>query len=223
MKKLFLVLALYSLCQQQIFSAQSPSHPHSAPKHSPVVSQPAAKHSSSLSQFAVKQQTMTSIYTAPGVATLQGGQWVGSEHLFNLSPDLGIYVEVVKPAEVNVEINTASIKDRIAAILRNSGFQPRLSLFADRSPLPFFHILIMLNPIEKGFVAYCTGRLFEEVQLMRTHLKVGITWQAITWEKQELIIFPTEQLQEQIDKTMQVITTAFGDRYKSYQNMPKND
>lgn len=83
------------------------------------------------------------------------------------------------------------------------------------APLPFLHILVMLQPIEKGYAVYCTGRLFEAVDLHRINLRGGIYWQAITWEKQELLIVSKEQLQEQVDKSVQTIASAFADRFKS--------
>lgn len=157
------------------------------------------------------------VYSLPGIATLQGGQWVGTEHLYNLSPNLGIVVEIVKPSTVTLPFTEDTLKDKIIFNLKSAGLSPRDSLFADQSPLPFLHMLIMVTPIDKGFVAYCSGSLLEQVELKRVYLQTGIIWQAITWEKQELITIPTEQIQEQLEKTILSIVSSFGERYRSYQ------
>lgn len=179
---------------------------------------------------------VSTIFSSPGIATLEGNEWVGTDHLYNLPPSIGIVVEIVKPTGVQPTpqsttttaatspsvpgFNPAMLEDRIkeivASSLRAAKIFPRDLLLERGSPLPFLHFLIILHPVEKGYVAYCAGRLFEAVQLSRIFLRTGITFQAITWEKQELLIAPPEQLQQQILETVQTITFSFTDRIKNY-------
>lgn len=158
------------------------------------------------------------IYTFPGVVALQDGDWVGSEHLYNLSPQIGVVVEIVYSSGNSTSLTEEGILNKITPILKAGGLTVREPLISGTSPLPFLNILIIIHPIEKGYVAYCTGQLFEEVTLRRIQLKPGTTWQAVTWEQQELVVFAKEHLQEQVEKTVQNIVTAFAARYKSYEH-----
>jgi hypothetical protein len=162
------------------------------------------------------------IFTSPGIATYQNGQWVGSEHLYNLSPDIGLFIEIVQSETgAKAPINEDAIIDKIVPIFKTGGLKPRPNLLVNGSPLPFLHVLLMISPIEKGFVAFCALRLFEQTDLKRIFLSTDIHWQVITWEKQELIVASTEQIQEQIYKTLTGLATTFADKFKSKQPEPK--
>lgn len=173
----------------------------------------------SAESFPISSQSLDSIFTSPGVATLQNGRWVGSEHLYNLAQDFGVVVEIIQPTGQSIAINEASIRDKVLSLLSAAGLRPRTTLIANESPLPFLHILLMINPIERGYVVYFAARLFESVQVNRVHLKVDLTWQAITWEKQEILIFATEQLQTELFKTIDSVISSFTEKLKSYQNI----
>lgn len=161
----------------------------------------------------LRQEPSGSIYTSPGIATNQGGQWVGSEHLYNLSPNIGIFPELVMQPGLPISITEISIREKLIPILRTGGVNAT-PLLVGKSPLPFLHVLVMITPIDKGYVAYCAIRLFEEIQNKRVFLPAEVIWQAITWEKQELILAPTEQIQEEIEKTLVNLAQAFADRYR---------
>lgn len=189
---------------------------------------------------ALPSLNVSTIFSSPGIATLEGSEWVGSDHLFNLPASIGVVVEIVKPSSIssvtsapttapgatgtsapvalglNVLLIEEKIKEIVSNSLKNIKMKPRDLLLERGTPLPFLHFLIILNPVEKGYVAYIAGRLFETVQSNRIFLKTGITFQAITWEKQELIIAPPEQLQQQILETIQTIIASFSERIKNY-------
>ncbi|MBA3957080.1 MAG: hypothetical protein H0X51_01615 [Parachlamydiaceae bacterium] len=156
--------------------------------------------------------SLNAIYGSPGVVTQQGGAWVGSENLYNLSSNVGLDVEIIQPQAVALPITREAIIGKLSALLRNGGVNVRTNMGG--SPLPFLHVLVMIQPIEKGFVAYCAVRLFEEVEIDRVHFKPGLTWQTISWEKQELIVSPPEQLDAEINKTLSDMILSFTDRLK---------
>lgn len=164
-------------------------------------------------------QPIGAIFTSPGVATLQGGRWVGSEHLYNLDKDFGVVVEIIQPPGLNLGLSETLIRDKVIALLSSAGLHPRTTLSTKQTPLPFLHILLMINPIERGYVVYFAARMFEAVKVDRTNLRVDLTWQAITWEKQEMLIFGTEQLQTELFKTIDSMISSFNDKIKSYQNL----
>lgn len=156
---------------------------------------------------------MYNIYEAPGEASLQGSAWVGNFNLYNLSSRLGLYIEIVAPPGFSL-IGEESIV-RLAMPILSSGRLMIVNETYKGTPLPFLHLLIMIQPMEKAFAVYCAGRLFEQVQNDRVYLKPGILWQAITWEQQEMVISPPDQLQVQIDQTLATILKGFVDLYKS--------
>lgn len=166
----------------------------------------------------IPQQEMQSIeidFMSPGVVAVQGGQWLGNEHLLGVSPRIGVVVEVVKPPGIQLPISEDNIRDHVARILKAGGVHPMRDFYGV-TPLPFFHIILMITPIEKGYAVFVAGRLFEEVQLNRVHFKPGTTFQAITWEKQELVILPKEQITSELSKWLDSIANAFVERFKAY-------
>lgn len=167
------------------------------------------------SERSMMQSNAQSVYTAPGVATLQGSQWVGTEHLYNLSKDLGVTVEIIKPASSSLPFNEGILLSKVFELLRQAGINPRpAGVMTKNTPLPFLHILVMVNPIENGFVAYCAARIFEEVQNKRVYLKPEIVWQAMTWEKQELIVSPNETFQQEVESTLNLLIKQLIERIK---------
>lgn len=160
---------------------------------------------------------LSTVFSSPGIAALQGGEWVGTEHLYNLPVDIGLVVEIDKPGSLaNVPVTDEKIKELISTSLKSIKLSQREPIITRQTPLPFLHALIIIHPIEKGYVVYCALRLFEEVQITRTYLKPGIVWQAITWEKQELIVTPADQLLEQVQQTFQSMMGTFTERIKGY-------
>lgn len=218
---------------------------------------------------------LPAFYSLPGIVTYRGGEWVGSEDLYNLSSDLGVFVELIQAPGVHTGLNESAIINKVMPVLKGAGIVPRViyiqspmleptkegqpiafnDLIAAASsssitpsapiapkgagappkpaapgqpkqkipdsqlilqpPLPALQILVMVQPIEMGYVVYCAGQLLEGVQIHRVFLKPDIIYQAITWQKQELLLVSKEQLVNETDKTIQSIVSAFADRYKS--------
>ena len=238
-----------------------------------------------------RSEVLSPPYTQPGIIANQGGRWVGSDHLFNLTHQIGIEVEIIGPKGVALPFSTESIKMRVNERFRQEGLSPiprgrtdiskaemeitdvaRLisdiavlnpnELFAQGgvptgagpsniqrpplkppqkpkaeprkdekphmievprlyTPLPFFHVLIMINPIEKGYVAYVGTRLFESIDIKRSgaQLDQQTAFQAITWERQLLLITAKEDLLAQVNSSVDELTTEFLNRYKYFQQL----
>lgn len=155
-------------------------------------------------------------YPNPGIVAQRGGAWIGSDHLYNLTSNIDILVEIFKPDNVDIPITEEIIRSRVADIFKKGGITPIAEQVAGEPPLPFFHVLVMIYPIDKGYVAYCEGRLFEKVQLDRIRLDDLTLLQGITWESQNLIVSPTSQIGEQISKSVDEIAETFVERYRFY-------
>lgn len=218
----FTLLLSGPLLSGQIFSVQpaspvtpvTPNQKSFTEQNLKSTSPPSSFHKPNLSlKEPLRPLTPAYIYTTPGTATWQGNEWVGSDNLYNLSKNIGIEIEVIAPSRANISLSEDEIKEKLYNLLK-LGELTADSLATGVNPLPFLHVLIMVNPIEKGFAVYCAIRLFEQVDNKRVHFKPGVYWQAITWEKQELIITPPEALQSQVLKTLRDMARSFTESHR---------
>ena len=158
-------------------------------------------------------------YPNPGIVANRDGRWVGSDHLYNLTNKIDIVVEFFTPPNVVLPVTKEAIKTTIADIFKKARIIAPTELSGNKPPLPFFHMLIMVHPIEKGYVAYCEGRLFEQIELDRVKPDEQTAMQGITWESQNLIISSKEDLANQLTKSVDEIATAFAERFRFYEDI----
>ncbi|ADI38440.1 putative uncharacterized protein [Waddlia chondrophila 2032/99] len=168
------------------------------------------------SQIFAQMTDNSKFYPNPGIVAQRGGSWVGSDHLYNLTSNIDILVEIFKPKNIDIPISEEIIRSKVADIFTKGGITPTAEEVPGEPPLPFFHLLIMIYPIEKGYVAYCEGRLFEKVSLERIKLDDQTVLQGVTWESQNLIVSPSDQIAEQIIKSVNEIAETFVERYRFY-------
>lgn len=152
-------------------------------------------------------------YFHPGILALLNGKWEGSDHLLNISSHIGIGVTILKPEDDRLPLKEEEVRAKIEALFKKSGIDPTTLVESGKAPLPVFQIEILAYPIEKGYVAFCQGRLFESVILQRFQLDPDTTFQAITWEKQTLQVGPSKQTVDQILQSVEEITASFIERY----------
>lgn len=155
-------------------------------------------------------------YPDPGIIAFRNNKWVGSDHLYNLSNQINVSVEIFKPKHLVLPVTEAMIKLRMTDLFQKSNISPFASTDSGEPSLPFFHMLIMVYPIEKGYVAYCEGRLFEKVKLDRVRLDEQTYMQAITWDSENLVISPQDDFANQLYKSVDDIVTTFTDRFRFY-------
>lgn len=158
-------------------------------------------------------------YPSPGVRAMREGQWLGSDHLFNLSKEMDVIVELVAPQSLKLPFDEAKIKAAIEKKLAGAGITPPAEVKEDKPPLPFFHLLLMISPIEEGYVIYCDGRLFEQVQLSRVVPAEGTALQAITWEKQDLVFSTAVGLEKRVVRCAKEVVDYFIERVKFFQSL----
>jgi hypothetical protein len=160
-------------------------------------------------------------YLHPGILVYLNGKWEGSDHLLNLPNNIGVYVTIVKPEGDTLDISQLQLQKEVEAIFEQANIRPLTLAYEGRPPLPAFEIEIFLYPIEKGYAASCEGRLFESVSLDRFKMDPNMAFQAITWEKQALIVGPKTGFAAQLTKTIQEIAGAFIERFQAYERMKK--
>ena len=160
-------------------------------------------------------------YLHPGILVYRNGIWEGSDHLLNLSHQIGVYVSLLKPENEALAISEAEIKKLVEAIFSRVGIQPLTLAPQGSPPLPAFEIEILMYPISRGYVAYCGGRLFESVTLERFVLDHDMAFQAITWDKETLIVGPKAKFIDQLKSTVQEIAEVFADHFQTYERIKR--
>ncbi len=153
----------------------------------------------------------------PGVIFEKNGRWMGDEHLYNLTNNIHVYVEVEKTKGLDVNIDKKKIKDTVAFAFKQSILIP--INVVQNPPLPFFDVVVLIAPIDKGYAFYCTGRLFEAVTLSRVDFDKNVQFQAVTWEKQSLLIVPKDKLMDEILAAVKDIANSFVERYRYFEEI----
>lgn len=161
-------------------------------------------------------------YLHPGILVFFNGKWEGSDHLLNVSNNIGVNVTIIKPESEILEITEGQIQKTVEDIFSLAGISPQTLVQAGKPPLPTFQIEIFVYPVEKGYVAAAQGRLFESVILERFKMDPSMSFQAITWEKQHLIVGPKAQFPDQLTKIVEDLATTFTDRFQIYEKLKKS-
>ncbi len=155
-------------------------------------------------------------FLMPGVIGLQYGKWEGTDYLGYLSNNVGVQVEISKAENVPAIVDEATIAKGIADIFTKENIIP-YSGVAEGPPLPFFHILMLVYPIDKDrYVIVGNGRLFEQIQVIRKEFIPAGFWQGITWENHDIALANGQQLNTQIQAVADTLGTAFVKRYRQY-------
>lgn len=163
-----------------------------------------------------KLPSMEKPFGMPGIVGLQNGRWAGSDYLGYLSNHIAIDVEILKGENVPEIPDTNFIEDRIANLFQASEIDPHAEV-KEGPPLPFVHILLFVYPAgNNNFVVFGAVRLFEQIQVLRNNFNPSGYWQGITWESQNVILAPADQLSTQVVNLAEALANDFIKRYRSY-------
>lgn len=157
-------------------------------------------------------------FIQPGILTLRGGGFVGVDHLFNVSRNIPVVVELEKSDSVILELTKEKIQAIVEKAFQAQGISTTV-LPSEGPALPFFHVLIMVIPAGDGISAFCAGRLFEKVELDRVRLPLGVYFQGITWEYQNLIFTSKGESEGEIETAVNEVVQQFLKRYQYYKNL----
>lgn len=155
-------------------------------------------------------------YTHPGIVVMdEGGGWSGSDNLYNITDHIAVGVEIVVQDENAFPIKPEIIKERVKTILQSAGITPQAEVQFNKPPLPFLNIVLIAQPINKGYAVYCAGNLFEQVENKRVQLENG-AYQAVTWDRQHLLVAATEELPYHVNQCVDDIAYAFVKLYRYF-------
>ena len=158
-------------------------------------------------------------YPNPGIVAYRNGRWVGSDHLYNLTNNIDIVVEIFKADNTEIPLTEAMVKARVSEVFKKNQIKPMAEHVQGKPLLPFFHVLLMIYPIENGYIVFSEGRLIEEVDLKRVMLKDQAVMQGVTWESENLLLSPKDQIVQQIYQSVDELAETFVDRYRFYQGV----
>lgn len=163
-----------------------------------------------------KKVTPTGDYfNHPGVVASKGGEWIGGDNFTNISHEIALQVNIVKPDTLEVPFKREDIQAKIAEIFSKSDITINTAATEFEPPLPFFNLLLLAYPITDGMVVAVQGRLFESVQLKRINLDKNTLFQAITWEQTNLIVAPEEEVEAYVKNGVENIINSFTGRVAS--------
>jgi hypothetical protein len=155
-------------------------------------------------------------YLHPGLVSYRGGRWVGTDHLFNMTENIGVYVLIVKPEQFESTLTEANIQRNVEDIFRTGRINPRAFTLPGQPPLPLFLIQILLHPIPEGVAAGCAISLFEAVDPQRVFLERDTAFQAITWQRAAMLISPKATSTEDITMKINEIAEEFVNIFNRY-------
>ncbi|MBA3721655.1 MAG: hypothetical protein H0W88_04565 [Parachlamydiaceae bacterium] len=160
----------------------------------------------------------TASYFHPGALVYNGGRWEGNDNLLNLSSNIGVYVEILKSPQDPIQISQEQLQQEVIEIFNKSNIHPAAMVIGNHPALPVFQIKLFVYPLEKGYAAYCEGRLFESVNPIRFNLDQGMAFQAITWQRQSLFIEPKDKIVAVIQQQVGRMAQGFADLFRAYQS-----
>lgn len=161
------------------------------------------------------------LYTQPGVVSYKAGRFIGNDNLFDLSPNVRVVVDIVKPKGVTVGLSGDTIRGTVEAKFKKAGLKPAAPSKSAEAALPFMHINLIVVPISGGYAVSANARLFESISVPRVEQEAGAIWQGITWEKQTLIVAPEAELAGLVDSTLDGMLNNFLKRYAFYEKLKK--
>lgn len=167
------------------------------------------------------EQNFCQPYTFPGIVGQRKGEWVGSDHLFNLTNRISIAVDIEVAGEIDLPITKEEIIERAERIFANYGIVAKAEPEEGKPALPMFHLLIMAHSVPEGVAFSIDARLFEEVDLERIELGRAVTMQAITWDRQSINIASTNVLKNKLDQGIDEMIKGFAERFQFFENLKK--
>lgn len=158
------------------------------------------------------------IYTFPGVVTRGPQGWQGSDNLYNIGKNIAVTAEFHVPDEKTFAVSKQSVIRRIEELFKDGDINPQASVVLGKPPLPLLNVIIIAQPIDKGYAVLVSGNLLEEVDLKRVQFKEG-TWQAVTWQRDYLLVTSSEEAAYHISRSIDELAYSFIKLYRHYRDL----
>lgn len=152
----------------------------------------------------------------PGIATIKDKKWVVTDFLYNLTPNIGIKVEILKPQGKYIPLSEGQLEQRIANLFQDAYIEPQAVQMNCQPPLPMLYVLIMAYPCDKRIVGFISAQLYEEAKPVRIDMDLNGVWQTITWERQALVTASDKDFTQEVHETLTEMILSFTERFKYY-------
>jgi hypothetical protein len=152
----------------------------------------------------------------PGIATIKDKKWVVTDFLYNLTPNIGVKVEIIKPQGKYIPLSEGQLEQRIANLFQDADIDPVAIQMNCQPPLPMLYVLIMAYPCDKRIVGFISAQLYEEAKPMRIDMDLNGVWQTITWERQALVVAADKDFTQEVHETVTDMIVSFTERFKYY-------
>jgi len=153
---------------------------------------------------------------SPGLATINGDTWALNDLFYNMSPNIGVRVDIIKPLEGWAPISGMRLENRIRDIFGEANIIPDALVYPCTPPLPMFDVVIMAYPCGRRCVGVVTAQLFESAKPTRIDVDINGVWQVITWERQAIIATSCEDFEHEIGEVVDRMTREFTKVYIYY-------
>jgi len=160
-------------------------------------------------------------YLNPGLIGFKDGNWIGTDHLYNIGNSFHVEVEVVQPEPASFSLSEALIKKEIVSLLETKGIQVTREITEASPPLPLFHFLFFALPVGDKIVLSCEGRVIEQVKLGRVVLPEGTYFQGVTWESSALLQTSPAKVEANANRLARKIASNFLDKYEYYRSLKR--
>lgn len=199
----------------------APAQTHPAPPKKPKEAPKKALHDL-LQQSQQPEAVNGPLYIYPGLVRLKEGSWIGYDYLYNLVNNIPVEVTIIKPQDTSVPLSEEELRNRIATQLQGAGINTDLQIIGGQPPQALFNMMILVYPLNDGYIALADGRLIETIQTKRVDLAPAEgSFQAITWEHKNLIVATSSNFSQLLHQTVDQITKTFIERYEFFKNLKK--
>lgn len=158
---------------------------------------------------------------SPGLGTINNGKWYVTDFFYNLPPNIGVNVQIIRPPNKYVPLSESLLERKITAIFQDGGVTPTANALPCEPPLPVYSVTVMAYPCERRCVGVITVQLYEVVQPQRIDEDLSGVWQAVTWERQQLVASSCDDFAQEVESTITNMTLAFVDRYNHDNPIPQ--
>lgn len=151
---------------------------------------------------------------APGLATIKNGRWVVNHVFYNLSPYIGVKVELIKPEDRYTPLSDKQLDEIVRRVFSESRLSTEGFIPPPCSPvLPMFYVVVMAYPCERSCIAMVTAQLYENAKPRRVDFDINGVWQMISWEQQALVVSACEDFEQEVGQTIEKMAREFGQSF----------
>lgn len=152
----------------------------------------------------------------PGLATIKNGHWVVNDLFYGLPFNIGVKIDLLRPSDKFVPLDVVALQNRVKGILGGAGIVTEAIVYPCAPPTPIFNVIIMAYPCDRKCVGFITAQLLEPAKPSRIDVDINGVWQAVTWERQSLVVSACETFEAEVGNNLARLASEFSRVFKFY-------